>query len=115
MSKKLLRSLCAASLSLAGTIAPLHASDHGDAPAVAGDQAADIADLYFFREKDVSANNTENVILVGTFRGFIVPGEAVNFTVFDPTIRYRFQIENTGDEKPDAFIDVTFKEKSASG
>ncbi|MES2570494.1 MAG: DUF4331 family protein [Verrucomicrobiota bacterium] len=116
MSKKFLRSIVAASLILATTIAPspLHASDHGDAPAVAGDQAADIADLYFFREKDVSSTESDHVVIVGTFRGFIVPAEALNFTVFDPTIKYRFQIENTEDEKPDAFIDVTFSEKLES-
>src|SRR5262249_6961187 len=40
--------------------------------------------------------------------GFIVPGENANLGHFDPTLLYTFQIENTGDAKGDAFIDVTF-------
>ena len=80
------------------------AADHGDGPNVAGDQAADLGDLYLF----LDPNDNAKVVMVMTFRGFIVPGEAVNFTSFDPNVLYRFQIEHTGDAKPDAFIDVTF-------
>lgn len=80
------------------------AADHGDAPNVGPDQGADIADVYFFRDPGAPTE----VVIIATSRGFIVPGEAVNFGIFDSKIRYRFEIENTGDAKPDRFIDVTF-------
>ena len=88
----------------------LRASDHADGPTVAGDQAADLADCYMF----VDPLDATKMVIINTVRGFIVPGEAVNFAVFDSTIKYRFQIENTDDAKPDGFIDVTFSEKMAN-
>ena len=86
------------------------AADHGDAPFVAGDQSADLADIYGFLDP---ADNTDTVIIV-TFRGFIVAGEAVNFANFDPSVRYRIEIENTGDAKPDKFINVSFSPRIAN-
>jgi hypothetical protein len=86
------------------------AADHGDAPNVAGDQAGDLADVFVF----VDPNDSTKLVIVGTFRGFIVPAEAVNFAVFDPTTIYRFEIENTGDAKADQTIDVTFSPKGTA-
>src|ERR1051325_11025130 len=86
----------------------VRAADHGDGPTASNDQACDIADVFFF----VDPNNSDNVVLIGTFRGFIVPSEAVNFGIFDPNVRYRFQVETTGNAKPDKFIDVTFSPKT---
>ena len=99
----------ATTVSLA-TMAPrsLVASDHADGPTVAGDQAADLADCYFF----VDPTDSTKVVIINTLRGFIVPGEAGNFAVFDSSIRYRFQIENNENANPDAFIDVRFSEKT---
>ena len=99
--------VCAAAL--CGSVGVVRAADHGDAPNVAGDQACDLADVYFF----LDPNNNNKVVLIGTFRGFMVPGEAVNFGIFDPNVRYRFEIENTGDARPDAFVDVTFNKRVA--
>jgi hypothetical protein len=101
-----------AALALAGltcTPAPLRAADHGDAPIVAGDQGADLADLYAFQDPN---DNSRTVIIV-TLRGFITAGEAVNFGIFDPTVNHRIEIESTGDAKPDKFIDITFSPRSA--
>src|ERR1043166_4056723 len=92
------------------TALALRAADHGDAPNVAGDQAADLADLYFF----LDPNDNTKAVMIATMRGFIVPGEAVNFAIFDDKVRYRFEIENTGDAKPDLYIDVTFDHRSAN-
>src|SRR5579864_629689 len=80
------------------------AADHGDAPNAASDQAADLGDTYLF----LDPNDNTQVIMIMTFRGFIVPGEAVNFVSFDPNVRYRFEIENNGTARPDEFIDVRF-------
>ena len=88
----------------------VRAADHGDAPNVAGDQSGDLADTFVF----LDPNDNTKLILATTFRGFIVPGEAVNFTVFDHTTTYRFEIENTGDTKPDQTIDVNFSPKGAT-
>jgi hypothetical protein len=46
--------------------------------------------VYFFLDP---ADNTKAVI-IGTFHGFIVPGEAANFAIFDPNVRYHFEIYN---------------------
>ena len=106
----------------------VQAADHGDGPVVAGDQAADLADGYIF----VDPGDTTKIVIITTVRGFIVPGEAGNFAIFDSNMRYRFQIENTGpvddkgkpiaspiatdvnfDPAADAFIDVTFSKKTS--
>lgn len=89
---------------LSAVFVPVLAADHGDGPTASNDAAADIADAYFFRDP----NDNTKIVLIGTFHGFIVPAEAVNFGIFDPTVRYRFEIENTGDAKPDKFISITF-------
>ena len=91
------------------TPAVVRAADHGDAPNVDNDAGADIADLFMFRDP----NDNTKVILVGTVHGFIVPGEAGNFGAFDPSVQYRFDLEQTGDAKPDASIIVTFSERTA--
>ena len=85
------------------------AADHGDAPFVAGDQFADLADIYAF----LNPNDNTKVDIIVTFRGFIVAGEAVNFAIYDPTLRYRIEIENTGDAKADKFINVSFSPRIA--
>ncbi|HEV7404609.1 MAG TPA: DUF4331 family protein [Chthoniobacteraceae bacterium] len=110
----------------------VRAADHGDAPALAHDAAADIADLYFFMDPNQATK--DNVIVIGTFHGFIVPGEAGNFAVFDENVKYRFQIYNqhvnsplpaanaTAAQKaafalsilPNRFIDVTFNKRAVT-
>lgn len=105
--KNFISLLCVAAF--CGSVGAVRAADHGDAPNVAGDQACDIADVYFF----LDPNNNNKVVLIGTFRGFMVPGEAVNFGIFDPNVRYRFEIENTGDARPNAFVDITFDKRAA--
>lgn len=97
-------------LSIMLTPAPtIDAADHGDAPLTAQDLGADLNDDYMF----LDPNDNSKVIIIMTVHGFIVPAEASNFGIFDPSIRYRFEIENTGDAKPDAFIDVQFTPRVA--
>ena len=99
--------LCAAGL--CGSIGVVRAADHGDAPNVAGDQAADLADLYFF----LDPNDNTQAVLIMTVRGFIVPGEAVNFAIFDPKLRYRIAIQNSGGPKADAEFNIRFSPRVA--
>jgi hypothetical protein len=93
-----------------GRAAPARAADHGDAPNVAGDQAADLGDTYAF----LDPNDNTQVVIAMTFRGFIVPGEAVNFTTFDPNVLYRFNIDADHDSRPDLSIDVTFSGRTGA-
>ena len=102
---------CAALAALALLQAPLRAADHGDAPIPSNNQEIDIADVYLFM--DPSAGNADNVILIATIRGFIAAGENSNFGIFDPNVRYHFEIENTGDTVADKTIDVTFSPRTA--
>ncbi|MBI3425359.1 MAG: DUF4331 family protein [Acidobacteria bacterium] len=102
----------ALSISLALTLllipaTPVGAADHGDSPSASLDRSADINDIYLF----LDPSDNSRVVLLATVAGFIVPSEAVNFGVFDPAVRYRFELETNGDAVPDQFIDVTFSEK----
>src|SRR2546425_5866620 len=101
------------SLVMAVSLAPvrrLDAADHGDAPLTAHDLGADLNDAYMF----LDPNDNSRVIMIMTVHGFIVPGENSNFGIFDPAIRYRFEIETTGDARPDKFIDVRFSPRIAN-
>ncbi len=88
----------------------LWAADHRDGPRISNDVSADIADLYFF----VDPNDPTLAVMIGTLSGFIVPGEAVNSGIFDPTLHYRFNVENTGDARPDLRFDITFSPRVAN-
>ncbi len=80
------------------------ASDHLDSPIVAQDRGADIADVYAF----LDPNDNSKAVLIMSTQGFIVSGEHFGMSIFDSNLRYRIEIENTGDAKPDEFIDVTY-------
>ena len=94
----------------APTVTPTLAADHGDAPFASNDRAADLADVYSF----LDPNDNSRVVLMVTATGFIVPGEAVNFGLFDPGLLYRFNLEMTGDAIVDRTIDVRFSPKTQS-
>lgn len=93
----------ALALLMAATVG-IMASDHIDSPSIAQDRGADLADLYAF----LDPNDNTQVVLIMSTQGFIVSGEHFGMPIFDHNIRYRFEIENTGDAKPDKFIDVTY-------
>ncbi|MGI9086262.1 MAG: DUF4331 family protein, partial [Chthoniobacterales bacterium] len=95
--------LAAVALALA-TVSRLQASDHIDSPTVAQDRGSDIADVYAF----LDPNDNSQVVLIASTQGFIVSGEHFGMVIFDSNIRYRFEIENTGDAKPDLFLDVSY-------
>src|SRR5919205_1863555 len=86
------------------------AADHGDAPLADEDRPADVDDVYAF----LDPNDNSRLVLIVTLYGFIVPGEAVNFSAFDPRVRYLFGIETTGDARADQFIDIRFSARTAT-
>ena len=97
------------------SIPMLRAADHGDAPVPSNNQEIDIADVFFF----LDPNDNDQAVLIATIRGFIAPGENSNFGIFDPNVRYHFELETTGtltepDTKADKFIDVTFSPRTAN-
>lgn len=82
----------------------VNAADHAESTSVSADVGADLADTFAF----LDPNDNSSVILAMTFQGFIVPGQSANMGFFVPDIKYRFEIENTGDAVPDRFFDITF-------
>lgn len=80
------------------------ASDHIDAPTLAHDNGSDINDMYIF----LDPNDNTRVVVIMTINPFLISSEIIGQAIFDHNIRYRFEIENTGDARPDRFIDVTF-------
>ena len=89
---------------------PVRAADHGDSPSSASNQGADLGDIYFF----LDPNDNSKAVIGVTVRGFIVPGEAVNFAAFDPDVHFQLQIENSGDARPDRFIGVSFSPRTGA-
>ncbi len=90
-------------LSLTGAMR-LHASDHIDGPQLANDHASDINDMYLF----LDPNDNSRVVLIMTINPFLISSEIIGQALFDHNLRYRFEIENTGDAQTDRFIDVRF-------
>src|SRR5262249_41531747 len=86
-----------------------NAADHAESTSVAGDPGADIADVFAF----LDPNDNSKVVLALDVEGFVVPSELLNLSFFAPEVTYRFEIENTGDARPDQRINITFSEQTA--
>lgn len=80
------------------------ASDHIDAPILAQDHASDLGDTWAF----LDPNDPSKVVLIMSTNPFIISAEAIGQAIFDHRVRYRFEIENTGDARPDRFIDIRY-------
>lgn len=91
-----------------GTAVSAGAADHLDAPAVKADGRTDINDVYAFRSP-VDAAKTVLVMTVNPLAG------TQNGTTFHPDAKYQFVVDNTGDAKPDGYIDFTFGSASSTG
>jgi hypothetical protein len=96
--------LCAALAVWLAPPVPTVASNHIDSPLSTQDRGANITDQYAFLDPN---DNSKVVLILGT-QGFIVSGEHFGLDIFDPHQRYRWEIENTGDARPDAYIDVYY-------
>lgn len=100
----------APALSVAAAIAACTAttvalsSDHIDSPTLAQDHGSDLNDTYAF----LDPKDSSKVVLTMTTNPFIISSEAIGQAIFDPNLRYRFEIENTGNARPDRFIDVRY-------
>lgn len=88
----------------------IDAADHLDPGALRTlDSKIDLTDFWVF----LDPNDNSRLELIMAFNPFIIPGENESRGFFEPTAIYRFNIENTGDSKPDKFIDVTFSRQTA--
>ena len=94
----------AAATIAAALLASTYASDHIDGPQLAHDHASDINDMYLF----LDPNDNTQVVLIMTINPFLISSEIIGLAIFDHNLRYRFEIENTGDAQTDRFIDVRF-------
>ncbi len=97
-------SLAACSVLALLCVTRVSASDHIDSPSITQDRGSDLTDTYAF----LDPNDNTQVVLIMSTQGFVVSGEHFGMCIFDHNIRYRFEIENTGDAKPDLFIDVSY-------
>ncbi len=84
--------------------APTIASNHIDSPLTTQDRGANIADHWAF----LDPNDNSKLVLILSTQGFIVSSEHFGMGIFDSNQRYRWEVENTGDVKPDAYIDVYY-------
>lgn len=110
-AKAFFAAVLALALMMMITPAPsIQAADHGDAPLADEDRPADIDDVYAF----LDPNDNSKLVIAVTLYGFIVPGEAVNFSAFDPRVRYLIGLETTGDARADQFIDVRFSPRTST-
>ena len=107
---QVVRRILAAAL-LASSIAPAFAADHGDAPYASVKRSGDLNDLYVF----LDPNDNSRVVVILTAVGFTVPGEAVNFSVFDHELVFEFQFDTTLDAYVDQRLKVRFSRKRTSG
>ncbi len=85
------------------------AADHRDGPILFGDIGADIGGVFLF----LNPNNNSKVTLAMSVTGYIVPAENASGGFFDNTLRFRFQIENTGDAVGDLFYEITFSKQTS--
>ena len=99
MQKKKIAAVAALAIVLAGGV--IWASDHIDAPAVAG-QSTDITDLYAFQ----GANSSNLVFIVNT-QGLLAPS-ATAAAKFDPNTLIEINIDNTGDNVEDLVIQAIY-------
>src|SRR4026209_2557149 len=91
---------------------PIDAADHLDGGKDVSTQAtpfADISDFWVF----LDPNDNTRLELILAVNPFIIPSKNESRGLFDPAIVYRFNIENTGDAKPDKFLDITFSKQTA--
>lgn len=99
--------LPAACLALAcalGATRPAAAADHADAPASALDPSADITDVFVFRKEP------GKLVGVIAFGGAPVPRPRVDGPTgrFDPDVVFTYNIDTTGDARPEHQVSVRF-------
>jgi uncharacterized protein DUF4331 len=79
------------------------ASSHREAPAIAGQPAYDNTDVYAFAQSDGKVN------LIANWAPFSEPGGGPNFYPWATDARYKINIDNDADAKPDVIYTWKFR------
>src|SRR4051794_25629637 len=87
------------------TGAPSSGSSHREAPLSSIDPTGDDTDVYAFTANDAPGSLT----IVGNWIPFEDPAGGPNFYRFDDRAHYYFNIDNTGDGRPDIRYQFAFK------
>lgn len=90
-----------------GTLGPVQASSHREAPLISQDPTADATDLYAFVSKDAPGK----VNLIANYIPLEDPAGGPNFDRFGDDVLYRINIDNNGDAVPDVMYDFRFTTK----
>ncbi|MGK2850146.1 MAG: DUF4331 domain-containing protein, partial [Candidatus Limnocylindrales bacterium] len=89
----------------AGTVAPVFAASHREAPLIAADAAADHTDVFAW----VDGASPSKVNLAINVSPMQDPAGGPNFWQFDPNVRYTIKIDNDRDAKADITYRFQFK------
>jgi hypothetical protein len=87
------------------------AADHRDGPQLVIGHGLDIDDVFLF----LDPNDNSRVIMSFDVNGPIVPAENASAGIFDPSVNFQLQIENTGDAAGDLAIDIRFSKPTGPG
>jgi len=84
------------------------ASSHREAPLISQDPAADNTDLYAF----VSPDRPDAVTIIANYVPLEQPAGGPNFASFGDDVRYKINVDNTGDGKEDIAYQFRFRTKT---
>lgn len=87
-------------VAIALTLGPARGADHRDSPGVAGDPAADITDIYAFR-------NGDNLVVALNVNGLTAPPDNLSRN-FAEDVAYNIHVDTTGDIVADITLQFTF-------
>src|SRR5512134_140206 len=96
--------LTAGSLIVGLAPAPSSAASHREAPLISMDPTADITDFFMFRSYETGRE--DNVVLIMDVIPTEEPSAGPNYYNFDPTVLYKFSIDNDMDGVAD---DISFE------
>ena len=91
--------------------APAVASSHREAPGIAKDPVADNTDVYFFRDP----TNPTRLVMISNWIPLEEPAGGPNFSHFEETIRYEFNVDSDGDGLEDIVYRLEFTRNVRNG
>src|SRR5712691_1448726 len=98
----------AAALAVPPVARSTQAASHREAPLISMDPAADITDFFMFRSYETGKAD-KVVLIMDVFPGG-EPSSGPNYFLFDPSVRYEFNIDNDKDGKADDIkFEIRFK------
>lgn len=102
-----------AAMFLGGSVLPVAASSHREAPLISGDPLADNTDVYAFRSTEQGRDGF--VTLIANFIPLEIPGAGPHYYRFDDSVLYEIKIDNTGDGVEDISYQFEFSTQFKNG